>query len=157
MNFETAVAFVIEDEGGYVNHPQDPGGETKYGISKRSYPGLDIKNLTVSEAQKIYRDDFWMETGIDRLPEHLRYMMFDMSVNHGPHKATRILQRALKLPDDGIIGPATINASNRLKLIDLAKERSKYFIDIVESKPSQIAFLEGWINRVFKILGRSVK
>lgn len=154
MDFKKAVKYVIEDEGGYVNHPSDPGGETKYGIAKRSYPGLDIKNLTVSDAEKIYFDDFWTDAGVERLPEHLRYQFFDMAVNHGPHNATKILQRAAGVSDDGVIGPNTLRSIKGLSNTRLAAERSRFFIRIVRNKPSQIAFLEGWINRVFKILSR---
>lgn len=154
MDFNKAVKYVIEDEGGYVNHPSDPGGETKYGIAKRSYPGVDIKNLTVQQAEKIYFDDFWTDAGVERLPQNIRYQFFDMCVNHGAHNATRILQRASGVKDDGVIGPNTIRSTQGLSNTRLAAERSRFFINIVEKKPSQIVFLEGWINRVFKILSR---
>lgn len=156
MNFRLAVKYVIEDEGGYVNHPKDPGGETKYGISKKSYPGLDIKNLDLDTAIKIYRDDYWDENGIDRLPVHIRYQFFDMTVNHGPHIAAKILQRAANVKDDGIIGPKTIKAVESLKNIDLANQRALFFSAIVKNRSSQIAFLDGWLNRCFKVLKRSI-
>lgn len=154
MEFKKAVKFVIEDEGGYVNHPSDPGGETKYGIAKRSYPGLDIKNLSISDAEKIYFDDFWTDAGVDRLPEHLKYQFFDMSVNHGAHNATKILQRAAGVDDDGKIGPKTLTAVKGLSNVRLAAERARFFTRIVRNNPSQAVFLEGWINRIFKILSR---
>lgn len=154
MDFKKAVKYVIEDESGYVNHPSDPGGETKYGIAKRSYPGLDIKSLTVQDAEKIYFDDFWTDSGVERLPQNIRYQFFDMAVNHGAHNATRILQRAAGVKDDGEIGPNTIRAVQGLSNTRLAAERSRFFIRIVRNNPSQAAFLEGWINRVFKILSR---
>lgn len=154
MNFRLAVKYVIEDEGGYVNHPKDPGGETKYGISKRSYPGLDIKNLDLDTAIKIYKDDYWDENGIERLPFHIRYQFFDMTVNHGPHLAAKILQRAAKVKDDGIIGPKTIKAVERLSNTDLANQRALFFSAIVKNRSSQIVFLDGWINRCFKVLKR---
>lgn len=157
MEFKQAVKYVIDDEGGYVNHPKDPGGETKYGISKRSYPGLDIKNLTVQDAERIYKDDFWDDAGTDRIPEHLRYQYFDMTVNHGAGNAIKILQAASEVPVDGKLGPTTIGRSAAISNQDLAEARAKFFARIVKSKPSQSAFIEGWIHRVFKVLKRTIK
>ena len=156
MNFAQSVKHVIEDEGGYVNHPKDPGGETKYGISKRSYPGLDIKNLSLEDAVNIYRDDFWVENGIDRMPFHLRYQFFDMTVNHGPHLAAKILQRACGVKDDGLIGPKTLKAAESLTNVDLANQRALFFVAIVKNRSTQMVFLDGWMNRCFKVLKRSI-
>lgn len=82
-----AVRHVLQMEGGYVNHPDDPGGETKYGISKRSYPNLDIKNLTESEAIAIYYEDFWVPVTQVVADLKLRMMVFDSAVNHGFSRA----------------------------------------------------------------------
>ena len=90
MNFEKAISFILKWEGGYVCHPDDPGGETKFGISKQSYPDLDIKNLTREEAVHIYRRDYWQASGADRLPWPLALVHFDTSVNHGVGFADRL-------------------------------------------------------------------
>lgn len=92
MNFETAVAHVLEVEGGYVNHPNDPGGETNYGISKRSYPHLDIAGLTREQAAEIYRRDFWEPLGAEDLDPRLALLTFDAAVNHGLGRAQRWLR-----------------------------------------------------------------
>jgi lysozyme family protein len=84
--FEAAVQNVLESEGGYVNHPSDPGGETNYGISKRSYPDLDIRSLTREDAVAIYERDYWARVPTD-LPDGLRWMVFDAAVNHGVSRA----------------------------------------------------------------------
>jgi len=157
MEFKEAVKFVILDEGGYVNHKNDKGGETNFGISKRSYPGLDIKNLTVEEATRIYKEDFWVHSSVEKIPYELRYQFFDMCVNHGANRATKILQSAVRVTEDGVIGAKTIEKLKGLDNISVAQERMEFFIRIVKSNPSQIAFLEGWGNRCFKVLKRCVK
>ena len=90
--FKDGVIQVLNHEGGYVNDPQDPGGETKFGISKRAYPNVDIKNLTRKQAIKIYYDDYWIKTGVVFLPKKLRQIYFDMTINMGRSRATKILQ-----------------------------------------------------------------
>jgi lysozyme family protein len=81
--FLAAFALVVGEEGGYVNDPQDPGGETKYGISKRSYPNLDIAGLTLEQAQGIYYSDYWGALGLDTKPWNQALLLFDAGVNQG--------------------------------------------------------------------------
>lgn len=113
MNFDRAFEILVSPthEGGYVNNPNDPGGETKYGISKRSYPEEDIPNLTLERAKELYFRDFWAPSGGDRLPPELRYEMFDLAVNTSarlrPTVAIKLLQRAVGAVPDGIYGPET--------------------------------------------------
>lgn len=92
--WERAVAFVLRLEGGYVNDPNDPGGETKYGISKRSYPQLDIANLTEADAKAIYARDYWQASGADGLPWPLSLIHFDSAVNTGVGQAQKWLQQS---------------------------------------------------------------
>lgn len=119
-NFDRAFAEVIGLEGGYSFDPDDYGGETKYGISKRSYPELDIKNLTLEEAASIYLRDYW---GRMRLPEVENYEiaaeLFEQGVNLGTSTAITNLQKSLNLVNgsvavDGVIGPKTLAAVNDL-------------------------------------------
>ena len=93
-NFSRALAFVLAHEGGYVNHPDDPGGETKYGISKRSYPKLDIKSLTKRQAADIYKRDYWDRTGGDVMPFPYDVLVFDAAVQHGVGRANRWVGQA---------------------------------------------------------------
>jgi len=103
IDFDTAFARLVGNEGGYVNDPLDPGGETKFGISKRSYPHVDIKNLTVEQAKAIYFKDFWSLL-FDARPA-IKFQAFDFAVNSGIQTAIRKLQAAIGVADDGIWGP----------------------------------------------------
>ena len=91
-NFAVAVGFVLAHEGGYINDPADPGGETKYGISKRAYPRVDIKNLTKAQARDIYYRDYWKRVDGDNLPAGLDLAVFDTAVNCGVSVARSFLQ-----------------------------------------------------------------
>lgn len=152
MNFEQAVEIVLKHEGGYVNDPKDRGGETKFGISKRAYPSLDIKNLTKEKAKEIYYNDYWCEGKCNLLPEQLRYPHFDACVNLGIHGANKALQNALGVIEDGIIGQTTLEAA-----LDLTLERYLFFrlykyCQIVRNNHSQAKFIGGWSNRMLDIL-----
>lgn len=110
--FQRAVEFTLAHEGGYANHPDDPGGETNWGISKRSYPSLDIKALTRDEAVRLYHRDYWNAVHGDALPFPIALVLFDTIVNGGA--PVRWLQ--LSLPGvkvDGELGPLTIAAAHR--------------------------------------------
>src|SRR5688500_3822527 len=106
MNFDTAFDRLIGHEGGYVNDPQDPGGETNWGISKRSYPNVDIKALTRDGAKAIYLADFWNPLA-DADPA-IKFQVFDFAVNGGLPVAIRKLQAAIGVADDGHWGPQSM-------------------------------------------------
>ena len=95
-DFDKAFEHVLGIEGGYVNDPKDPGGETKYGLCKRSYPTVDIKALTIEQAKAIYKRDYWDKVKGDDLPFPLNLFMFDAAVNQGVDPAIKMLQAALK-------------------------------------------------------------
>jgi lysozyme family protein len=111
-NFKKALNAVLVFEGGYVNDPSDPGGETKFGISRRSYPDLDIKKLTKKTAGEVYRPDYWDACRCDDLPGGVDLIVFDTAVNQGPRFAVRSLQTAAGVTVDGLIGPQTLGAAN---------------------------------------------
>jgi len=90
-DFDKALKFVLKWEGGYSNDPRDPGGETKYGISKRSYPELDISKLTLKQAKEIYYQNYWLKCGCDELPYPFNIVVFDTAVNMGRHRAMEFL------------------------------------------------------------------
>src|SRR5438045_9518054 len=92
MSFDQALALVLRFEGGYVNDEQDPGGETKFGISKRAYPNLDIRNLTPELAGQIYASDYWGPSGCDRLTPGMAVVVFDSAVHVGVRRAVAWLQ-----------------------------------------------------------------
>lgn len=122
MGFDKAFALTVNSEGGFGNDSRDKGNwtsgivnvgvlkGTKYGISAAAYPNLDIRNLTLEQAKAIYLTDYWQAAGCDKLPEVVRFDHFDMAVNSGVFNAKKILQRAVGVEDDGIVGPKTLAA-----------------------------------------------
>lgn len=147
--FELAITNTLRNEGGYVDDPSDPGGETNFGISKRSYPQVDIKNLTEEGASAIYLRDFWKFDGIAN--QMLANKVFDMSVLT-KHSAIRILQRLLSgLAIDGEYGADTekeINAANAFLLLERYQSAlAQHFRDIVTLVPAEGKFLAGWLRR----------
>ncbi|NCV50524.1 MAG: hypothetical protein EBW46_12665 [Rhodobacterales bacterium] len=135
--FETIISQVIEHEGGYVNDPNDRGGETNFGIAKRWFPELDIKNLTKHQAIDIYYHSYWKPSKADQLPEDLKATYFDMCVNMGQSQAVKVLQKAInskkrtKIAEDGMIGPNTIEHSLWKKgLIYVAKNCRPYITNM---------------------------
>lgn len=90
--FEKAIKFTLKWEDGYSNDPNDPGGETNYGISKRSYPNEDIKNMTPERARKIYYENYWLRAGCDKLPEPWDVMVLDAAVHHGVSRAKTLYE-----------------------------------------------------------------
>ena len=109
MDFKKAVNIIFKHEGYYSNDINDPGGETKYGISKRSYPELDIKNLTKGHAKFIYENDFWNACKCSGLPEKIRLAVFDCAVNQGVSFSSKTLQKVVGAKVDGQIGPKTLS------------------------------------------------
>ena len=111
MSFSKVIEMVLEHEGGYVNHPSDPGGETKYGISKRAYPDVNIADLTEEDAEEIYFNDYWSRIKGEELPAGVACVVMDYAVNSGISRASKALQSVCGIANgDGIIGPASLNA-----------------------------------------------
>jgi lysozyme family protein len=152
MNFEHAFAIVIGHEGGYVNHPSDPGGETKYGISKRSYPALDIATLTLDDARAIYRRDYWNRIKGDDLPPHVAVQVFDAAVNHGCGQAIRLLQRACGVSEDGLIGPVTLATAQAMDPLRFLCRFNAARLEFYTDLPTWPTFGRGWARRVAKNL-----
>ena len=151
MKFDLAVELVIGFEGSYVNDPRDPGGETKWGISKRSYPDLDIRNLSTDDAKAIYKRDYWDKVRCDELPEGLRLVVFDCAVNQGIARATYFLQKLSGAKCDGMIGPKTlalVNKKNPVEfLVNYLTERQLHYVNLSTFK----RFGRGWTRRIYEI------
>jgi len=149
--FEKAMKFVRVAEGGYYNHPNDPGGETMYGITKRDYPHLDIKNLSREKADDIFFYDYWEMSSAERLPEPAFISYFDSVVNTGRRQANKFLQRALGVVADGVVGPVTLRAAEKANPVELANkiidQRQTFYENLTESRPKLKVFLRGWTNR----------
>lgn len=157
--FLKAFEKIIYHEGGYSNNPSDLGGETKYGISKRSYPNLDIKNLTMDQARQIYYCDFWIKGKYEQIiDEAVSIKLFEISINTGITQANKLIQRALRaagkmVVEDGIIGAITLKAINEADPTDLLaalkSEAAGYYRLIAQANPSQQKFITGWLNRAY--------
>jgi lysozyme family protein len=146
LTFDKAFDRLIGHEGGYVNDPNDAGGETKFGISKRSYPHLNIKDLTREQAKAIYLEDFWDKVG-DYHPA-VRWQGFDFAVNSGISIAITKLQQAIGVADDGHWGPIS---SAKLKSLDLNDVLFRYIgrrIRFMVSCRSWLSHGAGWMNRM---------
>lgn len=148
MDFILAINRVLGIEGGYTNDPLDPGGETKWGISKRSYPDVDIANLTRSGAIDIYQRDFWHAGHMDEYDGALAYQVLDFAVNSGIQTALRKLQFAAGVADDGHVGPVTVAAIKAMpvpKILALfIAARGEYWAKLQKFRD----FGAGWMNRM---------
>ena len=154
--FDDIIKVVLKHEGGYVNDPVDPGGETNFGIAKRSHPDVDIKNLTEEGAKEIYYQDYWMKNRVPQLPDELKHIYFDMCINQGRGRAVKILQQAANakganLKVDGGLGPKTIGALNGVELQRVRAYRIKYYVDLVTRKPDLEKFYFGWFRRGLEV------
>ena len=156
VKFNEVIKHVLKNEGGYVNDPNDRGGETKYGISKRAHPEVDIKNLTIDGALDIYRRLYWNPSKAEKLMPELRYQYFDFVVNAGQGNAVKVLQKACngklkqseRIAVDGRIGRMTIGASEKLEESRLKAYKLLYYANIVLKNPMQEKFWYGWYRRV---------
>lgn len=146
-SFNRAIDRILAHEGGYSNDRLDPGGETKYGISKRAYPNEDIKALTRDKAKAIYRRDYWDAIKGDQLHPALAFQVMDAAVNHGGSWASKTLQRAAQVTVDGKIGPKTIAAANAnpRRTIDLFNDYREGFY---RKLPTFGRFGRGWLARL---------
>lgn len=160
-HFIYAVHLVLGIEGGYVNHLHDPGGETKYGITKRDFPHLDIAALTIEQAKEIYREEYWVPSGCGRLRDpKVAAKVFDMVCNMGRQRATRRLQRAInyltprhnELKVDGFLGPVTAEKTNHqdpeLLVLTLRVYHAHWYVQLVEGPDLRFeTFAKGWLIR----------
>lgn len=140
------IQAIIRREGGYVDHPQDPGGRTKYGISQRSYPNEDIKNLTVERASAIYRRDFIEKHGIDQLDDYRTAELVVDWLVHSGVLAIRTLQRRLDVTVDGVIGPQTLARLKQIEPRQILRWRLEFLIGLTGHP-----FIKGWVKRLFEL------
>jgi lysozyme family protein len=127
-DFRQAMDFVFRWEGGYGNDPNDPGGETHFGISKRAYPHLDIKNLTKEEAEAIYHEDYWNKAKCPELSYPLDMVVFDTAVNLGVGRALGFLQK-----------------THRVEVYLLL--RLKHYVEL----PTAKFYINGWTRRLVSL------
>ncbi len=154
MKFDECVEIILKHEGEYSFDPRDPGGETRFGIAKRFYPSVDIKNLTIEHAKDIYKKDYWDAFAIEFLPAKLRLAFFDCCVNQGGYAARILLQRTLKVNEDGAIGPETLAALRRSGPDLLTNYLTERALKYTKTRNFDY-FGKGWFRRIFDISSRS--
>lgn len=171
--FELAIPTVLRHEGGFVNDTADPGGATNYGVSLRwlkSQGLLDelaqeegdlshddvmvVRNMTVLEASDFYKKWWWDKYNYGAIaPQAVATKVFDMSVNLGPPRAHRMVQQALQMPQDGILGPKTLAELNTMSsltvIVNLQNIQAQFYRNLVLTNPARQKFLSGWLNRAF--------
>lgn len=146
--FETMFDRLMGHEGGYVNNPDDPGGETNWGISKRSYPNVNIKTLTRLQARDIYYQDFWLPLNANQLHDGVAYELFDFAVNSGISTAIRAFQRALGVADDGHFGPRSLAAAQAMSESDQIMRVLAERLDFMTRTSGWPTFGKGWARRI---------
>ena len=156
MDFQTAVKHVLMSEGGYVDHPLDPGRKTNFGITEavareEGYTG-DMRNLPLDLAKRIYKKRYWDKVSADSLPPSIRLAVFDAAVNSGPRQAILWLQRAAGVSDDGIIGPITLRAVNALNADALRMKILAQRLRFLTNLNTFSTFGRGWTRRVCDLM-----
>lgn len=152
MNFEKAFEKLLGHEGGFVDHPRDPGGATRYGITQRvarahGYQG-EMRELPVAEARRIARIAYWDAVRADEVPDAVRYDLFDAAYHSGPPQAVKWLQRAAGAADDGVIGPKTLLAVRMADPQMLAKRFNGQRLQFLAGLKTWDAFGKGWARRI---------
>ena len=151
-DFKTAILLTLVHEGGYVNNPDDPGGETNMGISKRQFPNLDIKNLTQDQAVEIYREGYWKDLYSQLESQAVANKLFDLGVLFGVGTAVGILQLTLGIKVDHVFGPMTLAAVNQADETSLLASYKADFVthafNVATINPAERQFLKGWSNRI---------
>lgn len=162
-SFARALKEVLKSEGGYVNHPKDPGGATNKGITQATYDAYrsrkqSVRLITDAEVASIYKSRYWDAVQADDLPAGLDYAVFDFAVNSGPVRAIRFLQDALGVSVDGQIGPLTVKAALRhpqpLTVISKLCDKRLYWLKLLKTWPT---FGKGWESRVNSVRSLSLK
>lgn len=148
MTFDNAFDRLMGHEGGYVNDPKDPGGETKYGISKRSYPNEDIAGLTRDRAKVLFKRDFWDRINADQLPDGVAFQLADFAYNSGAETAVRYLQRACGVADDGHWGPVSQDAVEERSESDLILLLNAERLEMLTKLKGWADFGRGWARRI---------
>lgn len=155
--FEQIFQRVIGHEGGYVNDRRDPGGETKFGISRRAYPNEDIAALTLERARELYRRDYWDRIKGDDLPRPVDEFAFDFAVNSGVRAAALALQGAVGALRDGDVGPKTLAALQRSQPIEVVRLMFVERAMIFALHPQDEVFGRGWFARLFDKTAQAVR
>jgi lysozyme family protein len=155
-NFDKSLIKVLEHEGGYVYHPEDPGGETNLGVTKKVYDNWiaendlvvkDMQDITVNDVMPIYKKNYWLKAKCDQLPIGIDYIIFDMSVNHGVSRAAKFLQGVVGAEQDGVIGSKTLAMVDKMEQADIVEALCLEREDFYRNLKTFNTFGNGWLNR----------
>ena len=150
-NFDECLKMLLHHEGGYVNHPKDPGGETNLGVTKRVYEKWggtkDMKDLTVEDVAPIYKKEYWDRCKCDDLESGVDWAVFDWAVNSGTGRAAKAIQKICGAAQDGAIGPKTLALINTQNTEYVIEEFGKIRQDFYESLKTFDTFGKGWTRR----------
>ena len=155
-NFDKSLIKVLEHEGGYVYHPEDPGGETNLGVTKKVYDNWvtendlvvkDMQDITVNDVMPIYKKNYWLKAKCDQLPIGIDYIIFDMSVNHGVSRAAKFLQGVVGAEQDGVIGSKTLAMVDKMEQSDIVEALCLEREDFYRNLKTFNTFGNGWLNR----------
>lgn len=159
-DFERALPIILRFEGGYVNDPDDPGGETNFGVTKRVYDGWrrarglpirSVRFIAPEEVASIYKTNYWLAAKCDKMSWPLCLIHFDGAVNTGVKRATQLLQAALGLNPDGVWGPRTlagVQAATEFTPYKLMLLRVWFYKNICITNTKLIKFILGWLKRM---------
>lgn len=155
-NFDEALKAILKHEGGFVNHPKDPGGMTNLGVTKKVWEAWvgkavgekEMRALTPATVAPLYRKQYWDAVKADELPAGLDYLMFDFAINAGPGRAIRTMQKAIGTTPDGAIGPKTMAALKAADPTDLIAKFSQEKELFYKALPTFATFGRGWLRRV---------
>lgn len=165
-NFDEALAAVLIHEGGYVNHPRDPGGATNMGITHRTYaawlkvhnrPQKNVRDITDEEVAAIYKEQYWDAVKGDSLPSGVDYAVFDFAVNSGPSRAAKFLQRVVGVSDDGVIGQMTLAAVQGVSARQIVSELCNARLAWLKRLPHWPTFGRGWERRVQEVKAKGLR
>ena len=162
-NWDNAFKMMLASEGGYVNHPSDPGGMTNLGVTKRVWEEWvgresnekEMRSLTPEMVEPLYKRKFWDACKCDELPSGIDYMVFDMGVNAGPGRSIKILQDAVGVPADGGLGPITMKAVLAADPVELIEKFSEGKEAFYRSLKTFETYGKGWLNRVAAVKVKS--
>lgn len=146
--FLTTINRVLSHEGGYTTGENDPGGETNWGISKRSYPNVSIKELTRGQAVAIYYRDFWLKAHCEQFADGVGYQLMDSAVNSGISQSMRFLQRAAGVADDGVFGPVTLAAMRKMSETDFIMKFLAERLEFMTKLKNWPNHGKGWARRI---------
>lgn len=157
--FEYAMRLLLRHEGGFVNHPKDPGGMTNLGVTKAVWDAhtgkeaseADMRALTPEAVQPVYKARYWDAIKGDDMPHGIDYCLFDCAVNSGPGRAVKIAQYILHQKVDGILGPKTIGAIHAADPVEFIEDYSQRRLEFLQSLPTWETFGKGWGKRVAEV------